>query len=260
MTEFKVDSLFVKVYPNRLLMGQEAAHDVAEQIIELSKVKSELNIIFAAAPSQNEFLKTLITIPYIEWNKINAYHMDEYIGLDSAAPQAFGNFLRKHIFDKVPFKNIYYINGSTTNKEEECLRYAKLLSDISIDIVCLGIGENGHIAFNDPHVADFNDPYKVKIVDLDTKCRMQQVNDGCFESINMVPKHAYTITLPTIMLADHLFCIVPGKTKEIAVRDTIYSPIKETCPATILRKHRNSYLYLDKDSAASLNLKELSLP
>lgn len=251
--EIKVDEVLVKIYKNRDDMGKGAAYDVAEKIRELARIKDTINIVFAAAPSQNEFLSYL-NEKDIPWNKINAFHMDEYIGLPSDAPQLFANFLKERLFSKKTFKNVFYINGNTFNPEEECNRLSKLLEENPLDITCMGIGENGHIAFNDPHVADFNDPKKVKIVDLDEKCRQQQVNDGCFKTIEDVPRYAITMTIPTLISSPYIFCIVPAKQKADAVRNTLLGPIEESCPASIIRRCKNSILYLDLDSASKLDL------
>nr|WP_243641311.1 glucosamine-6-phosphate deaminase [Xylanivirga thermophila] len=246
--EFKADKLHVKVYGDREGMGRGAANDAACVIKKLLNEKDDVNIIFAAAPSQNEFLEALMLDNDIEWGRINAFHMDEYIGLPADAPQGFGNFLKERIFDRVPFKSITYLNGNATDIEEECIRYTKLLKDNPVDIVCMGIGENGHIAFNDPHVAFFNDDKWVKVVDLDLKCRNQQVHDGCFANLDAVPTHALTLTIPALLSAEHIFCVVPAITKAEAVKNTVNGPITEQCPASILRNHENAVLYVDKDS------------
>lgn len=246
------DKLLVKIYETRPEMGQEAAKDAAEYIITALKEKQELNIIFAAAPSQNEFLESLLSYP-IEWNRINAFHMDEYIGLDVAAPQRFGNFLKDHIFGKANFKTVHYLGDKASNSPNAiCKEYAELLKNNPTDIVFMGIGENGHIAFNDPHVAFFDDKEVVKIIDLDQACRQQQVNDGCFANIDLVPTQAYTLTIPTLMAAKKLFCIVPAPTKADAIKNTILGEITEACPASILRTHSNATLYCDADSAKYL--------
>ena len=252
MKSYKVDKLWVEIYENRVLMGEAAARDIKQKIAELLAVKPEINMIFAAAPSQNDVLKALAEDKEIEWNRVNAYHMDEYIGLDKNAPQCFGNFLKDHIFGLAPFKSVNYIDVTAIDPDAEANRYGKILDANLTDIVVMGIGENGHIAFNDPPVADFNDKRTVKPVKLDEKCRQQQVNDGCFESLDKVPTHAITLTVPTLVRAPYLFCIVPAPTKANAVRETLNGSIDEHCPASILRKHDNAKLYLDNESSKLL--------
>ena len=248
---FQKDNLRVQIYPNRREMGWAAAKDVADTIRALLARQSEINMIFAAAPSQNEFLEALSAANHVDWQRINAFHMDEYVGLPDDAPQGFGNFLKARILGKLPFRTVNYLNGNQ-QPEEECKRYTDLLLQHPIDIVCMGIGENGHVAFNDPHVARFDDPQQVKVVDLDQKCRMQQVNDGCFTSINEVPTHALTLTVPTLMSGRYLFCMVPAHTKAWALYHTVNDPVSETIPATCLRMHENAVLYADLDSAGMI--------
>ena len=233
MVSFKKDELLVKIIPDREEMGKVAANEVTAKIIELLDARDEINMIFAAAPSQNEFIADLISRPEIDWTRINAFHMDEYIGLDPEAPQAFGKFLKIRIFGKVPLKNVFY----------------------PVDIVCLGIGENGHIAFNDPGVADFNDDKLVKVADLDMMCRQQQVNDKCFDEISDVPTQALTLTIPALLRGKYLYCIVPAINKAKAVYNTLNGEITEDCPATILRTKENVTLYLDGASSALLDIK-----
>lgn len=249
MTTFKKEKLTVKIFPTREDMGIDAANDVATAINEMLQKKDEINMIFAAAPSQQEFMQHLIADKSIDWTRINAFHMDEYIGLEKDASQAFGNFLKERLFSKAPFKSIHYIDGQE-DPEKECERYAQLLDKYPVDIVCLGIGENGHIAFNDPHVADFNDPKMVKVVDLDLACRTQQVNEGCFIKLNLVPSQAITVTIPALLKADSMFCMVPAENKAKAVKRTLDGEIDEECPATILRTKEKAILYLDKASAS----------
>ena len=246
----QVDKLNVKVYQTREEMGRAAAEEAAAAIRAAIAAKGEINMIFAAAPSQNEFLAHLIADKSIEFTKINAFHMDEYIGLPADAPQGFGNFLRERLFDRVPFKTVNTIDLTAADPEAECRRYAALLQAHPCDIVCMGIGENGHIAFNDPHVADFGDKAAVKVVALDETCRQQQVNDGCFARLDDVPTHALTLTIPTLTAPEAVFCIVPAKTKANAVYAALRGGITEACPASILRRHANATLYCDADSAA----------
>ena len=252
MKTLKKDLLTVNVYKTRDEMGKSAANDIKACILSLLKTKETINMIFAAAPSQNEVLYALATDKEIPWNRINAFHMDEYIGLSADAPQGFGNFLKEHIFGLADFKSVSYIDITASDAEKECNRYAELLAKYPTDIVVMGIGENGHIAFNDPPVADFNDKKAVKSVELDEICRNQQVNDGCFAKIDDVPKTAITLTVPTLFAGDHLFCIVPAKTKAKAVKATLCDDINEKCPATVLRRHKSAILYLDGDSSSLL--------
>lgn len=252
MKSYKKDKLLVEIFENRTLMGEAAAKDISAEIAKKLKEKKEINMIFAAAPSQNDVLKALVEDKSIEWNRINAFHMDEYVGLDKDAPQGFGNFLKSHLFGLVPFKSVNYIDVTATDAEAEANRYGKIIDDNPTDIVVMGIGENGHIAFNDPPVADFNDKKTAKVVKLDEVCRNQQVNDGCFAKIDDVPKNAISLTVPTLFKGKTLFCIVPAPTKANAVYETLNGTIDEHCPATILRRHDNATLYLDGDSSKLL--------
>ena len=250
MKTWKKDLLTVNAYETRAEMGASAAADIKAKILALLQTKETINMIFAAAPSQNEVLASLALDREIPWERVNAFHMDEYIGLSADAPQGFGNFLKEHIFGLAPFKSVNYIDISAKDPDKECERYAAILAEYPTDIVVMGIGENGHIAFNDPPVADFNDKKAVKPVLLDEICRNQQVNDGCFATIDDVPKYAITLTVPTLFAGNYLFCIVPAATKANAVKATLCDEIGEACPATILRRHKNAILYLDGDSSA----------
>lgn len=259
MISFLTDKLQVQVYPARAAMGAAAAEQVAAVIIRLLAEQPVVNIIFAAAPSQQEFLETLVAQPGIDWQRINAFHMDEYVGLPADAPQGFGNFLRERIFSKVPFREVFYLDGQAADPAAECRRYAALLEQYPTDIVNMGIGENAHIAFNDPHVADFNDPVLVKIVDLDEACRRQQVNDGCFAAIEEVPRYALTLTVPALMRGRYLFCMVPGEKKATAVQHTVQGPVQEKYPSSVLRTHDAAILYLDNDSAGQTDLSSFNI-
>lgn len=242
-----VDRLKVNVYADRKQLGEAAARAAIATIKQLLAQKDRIRIIFAAAPSQNEFLDTLSADPGIDWSRITAFHMDEYIGLPADAPQRFSQFLSERLFDKVKPGEVHLIDSSSS-VEAECSRYGGLLREAPIDIVCLGIGENGHIAFNDPPVADFEDPAVIKAVELDDACRQQQVNDGCFPTFDDVPTHALTLTIPTLLSAAHLYCMVPGPTKRQAVERTLNGPISTECPSTVLRRHADCTLYVDRDS------------
>ncbi len=244
--------LRVEIYKDRASMGAAVAYVVARRMRSLVAEKGQAVMVFAAAPSQNEFLATIASLDGLDWEKVIAFHMDEYVGLSEEAPQSFRSYLRQHLFDIVRPGQVHLIDGNAFHLERECRRYADLLEAHPIDIVCAGIGENGHLAFNDPGVADFEDQERVKVVELDERCRWQQVHDGCFSDINEVPKRAITLTIPALMAAPWLYCIVPGLSKAEAVRATIKAPIDTKCPATILRRHPHATLFLDRDSAGLL--------
>lgn len=254
MKEFYCDKLRVKIYPTRREMGEAAAADIRECMLAMLREKEKINIIFAAAPSQNDTLLALCGYEDIDWSRVNAFHMDEYVGLSKDAPQRFATYLDEHIFSLKPFASVNCIDPSSSI-EDECERYSKLLRENPVDIVILGIGENGHIAFNDPGVADFSDPMLVKPAELDQICRNQQVNDGCFAAIDEVPTHALTLTVPALCSAKAMFCSVPASTKAWAVKETVTTDrIDEHCPATAMRLHCNATMYCDADSASLLEL------
>ena len=248
--EFCQDQLEVAVCPNREAMGCTAAAEVGALIQRLLETRQYINMMFAAAPSQSEFLEELLQMEGIDWSRVNGFHLDEYVGLDKTHPQRFAAFLGNHIFDKAPFNKVYYIEDTDLKGDGVVSRYSNLLREHPIDIACIGIGENGHIAFNDPHVADFADPHNFKIVDLDDRCRTQQVNDGCFPNFDAVPTRAYTVTVPGIMSARYIYCIVPSKNKSEAVKATLRGPIESSCPASKLRSHQRAKLYLDMEAAS----------
>ncbi|MEK0312410.1 glucosamine-6-phosphate deaminase [Cohnella sp. 56] len=241
------DSLRTQVYADRRQLGQAACRDFVVKLKPLQAAGRGARIVFAAAPSQDEFLEALAAEPGIDWSLVTAFHMDEYIGLPARASQRFAHYLNERLFDKVKPGRVHLMKPDD-DAEKEALRYEGLLREAPIDIVCLGIGENGHLAFNDPPVADFDDPRWVKPVELDADCRAQQVNDGCFDALERVPTHALTMTIPALMSAMHLVCIVPGLRKREAVMRTIHGTVEEACPATAMRRHPSCTLYADTDS------------
>jgi 6-phosphogluconolactonase/glucosamine-6-phosphate isomerase/deaminase len=242
-----VDRLTVRVYEDREAMGSAAGADVAEKVRELLSQKERVRMVFAAAPSQSEALRALAGEAGIDWSRVTAFHMDEYVGLSRDAPQSFGRFLSDALFDVVKPGETHFIDG-TGPPAEECERYAALIRAAPIDIVCLGVGENGHVAFNDPPVADFDDPEVMKPVQLDEASRRQQVNDCLFSSVEEVPTHALTLTIPALMSGTHLFCVVPGPTKRSAVEHALRGPVTTECPASVLRRHPHCVLYVDVDA------------
>lgn len=246
--KFQKDKLVVEVYGNRELMGKAAGKDIADSIKNLLKKQEEVNIIFAAAPSQTDVFKYLKETDDVDWSRVNAMHMDEYHTLDNNHSAKFANFLERELFSNINLKNIYYLKERDETKEEIIAKYQKLLKNNKIDIVICGAGENGHIAFNDPHVANFQDKELIKEITLDEACRIQQVNDGCFSSLDEVPKQAITLTIPALMSANQIFCIVPGKLKHQAINKLLKGEITEEVPVSIIRTHNQAKLYLDQDS------------
>lgn len=240
------------IAPSRAAMGSRAAEDIAEEIRHRLQDQQSVRMIFAAAPSQSEMLSALRVLPDIDWSRVTAFHMDEYLGLASDAPQRFGLWLRRAIFGHLPFAAVHLLDPGS-DPEVAATVYADKLAAAPIDIVCCGIGANGHLAFNDPP-ADLSDPADVKIVELDRACRQQQVDDRCFNHIDDVPTHALTLTIPRLLATDRIFCCVPGSLKRIAVRRALQDPISGSVPATALRTHPNWSLYLDEDSAADLSV------
>lgn len=241
----------VRTFPDRKAMGEAAARDVAGELRRLLALQDNVRMVFAAAPSQQEMLDALVEQPGLDWARVTAFHMDDYVGLPPESPQRFGNWLQGALFDRVPFGAVHLIDPES-EPEEAAARYAELLDEAPIDLVCLGIGVNGHLAFNDPPVADLNDPLAVKVVELDPVCRQQQVDDGCFALLEDVPRYAITVTVPRLLAARSLFCVVPGAAKADAVRRTLHDDIGTACPATALRTHPACTLYLDAESAGGL--------
>ncbi len=252
VARFTVDSLDVLVYENRALAGRAAAEAVAASIADCQRAKGTARIVFAAAPSQDEFMARLVADKTVDWAHVVAFHMDEYLGIHADHPASFRRYLQEHLFRLVGLTSdqLRLIPGEQTARPlATCLEFEDLLKTEPADIVCAGIGENGHLAFNDPPVADFLDPVFVKVVRLDAACRLQQINDGCFAQPADVPTHAYTMTVPALLAAPVVSVVVPGPRKANAVLTTLHGPINESCPATALRRHPGARLYLDRDAA-----------
>ena len=243
-------NLAVYIAESRRAMGAQAAADIALEIRKCLDSQSGVRMVFAAAPSQSEMLAALCQEKNIDWSRVSAFHMDEYLGLPAAAPRRFGLWLRRAIFDRLRFAAVHLLDPGE-DPAQAASDYATKLSAAPIDIVCCGIGTNGHLAFNDPP-ADFNDPLIVKIVELDSQCRQQQVDDGCFATLNEVPTRALTITVPALLAGHALFCTVPGALKKEAVRRTLLGPVDPMCPASALQRHPRCTLYLDPDSASEV--------
>lgn len=242
----------IVIADDRSSMGKAAADHVEHCILQVLKEKETANIIFAAAPSQNEFLESLTQSGNIDWRRIVGLHMDEYFSLPPGAEQHFRVYLERHLFSKVPFRKVFYLDGQAKNIDAECGRYSHILTEHPADIVCMGIGENGHLAFNDPPIADFRDPKLVKVAVLDEICRQQQVNDGCFPTLSAVPLQALTLTIPALMSAKFLSVVVPSKRKADAVFHALTGPVTTKVPASILQTHQNVRIFLDTESSALL--------
>jgi glucosamine-6-phosphate deaminase len=242
----------IRVFPDRHSLGHAAAADIAAEIRDRLSVQDAVRIVFAAAPSQQEMLDSLVAEVGIDWSRVTAFQMDDYLGLPDDAPQRFSRWLHEAIFDRLPFKAVHLMR-TDGDPQQRAADYATLLAEAPIDLCCLGIGVNGHIAFNDPPVADFRDPLAVKVVELDQVCRQQQVDDGCFARLADVPPRALTLTVPRLLDAARMFCVVPGQAKAAAVRRALRDDMSEACPASALRTHTACTLYLDQDSASELD-------
>ncbi|MBV8438483.1 MAG: glucosamine-6-phosphate deaminase [Silvibacterium sp.] len=254
LKDSSLDTIAIHIAESRQAMGAVAAADIAQEIRTCLQKQPGARMIFAAAPSQSDMLAALREGKAVDWSRVTAFHMDEYLGLPADAPQRFGLWLSRAIFDHLNFAAVHLIEPKDDSGDDPAHAasiYAAKLRTAPIDIVCCGIGTNGHLAFNDPP-ADFRDPLITKIVGLDSQCRQQQVDDRYFSTLHEVPTHAITITLPALLDAGAIFCTVPGLSKREVVRRAVNDPIGSACPATALRRHPRATLYLDPDSAGDL--------
>lgn len=252
LTQFNVDQMPVEIYPNNAALGAAAAARAAEILSAAVAAQGQARLVLATGNSQLTFHQALRALPGIPWERITVFHMDEYAGMRPDHPASFRRFLQEKIIGAVRPAAFHGVQGEAPSPENECARYAALLQAAPVDLCCLGIGENGHIAFNDPPYADFDDPAWVKVVALDEKSRRQQVGEGHFPDLAAVPTHALTLTIPALLSARAMLCIVPEGRKAEAVRAALRGPLTEDCPASILRTRAYCRLYLDADSAALL--------
>ncbi|HEY53993.1 MAG TPA: glucosamine-6-phosphate deaminase [Caldilineae bacterium] len=252
LRETTYDQLIVRIYPENDAMGKAAAESAAAIIRRAVVERGIANIILASANSQLSFLHALREIPDIPWAAVNVFHMDEYLNLPPGHQAGFSLFLRQHLLEHVPFGTFFPVPGHAADAEIACRGYESLLRAHQIDLCCLGIGENGHVAFNEPPVADFDDPLWVKVVPLDEASRRQQVGEGHYPSLNEVPTHAITLTIPALRAAREMLCIVPEERKAQAVRETLLGPISTSCPASILRQTPHATLFLDYEAAGKI--------
>lgn len=246
---FEIDNLTVQIHGDPQKMGNAAALAVQAKLNKAILKNGSANLILATGTSQFTFLKALQKKD-IEWDKITVFHLDEYVGISEDHPASFRKYLKDRIINNVNPKCVHYLKGDATDMKKEMADYQELLSKHPIDVACIGIGENGHIAFNDPSVADFLDSQTVKIVELEKECRLQQLGEGWFSSLDEVPKYAMTLTIPAILNSGFISCAVPDERKSEAVHNSLFKDISTSCPASILRTHSDTTLYLDSSSAS----------
>lgn len=249
---FKADALDVRVYPRPDEMAAAAAAAAREHVAMCVARQGEARVILATGNSQLRFLECLIGLGGVTWSKVTLFHMDEYLGIDTDHPASFRRFMRERIEARLKPRKFHYLEGDSLEPLKECERYSRLLRALPVDLCCLGIGENGHVAFNDPPVADFSDPLTVKLVKLDEACRQQQVGEGHFPNLEAVPRYAFTLTIPALCSAKRMICVVPEKRKAQAVKEALRGPIGTACPASFLRNQAHCTLFLDAASASLL--------
>ena len=250
---FRIEGLSIEVHPNRRSLGVAAALAAAEAMKQLSASLETFGVIFATGASQLETLDALTRMDGIPWNQVRGFHLDEYVGLAIEHRASFRRYLRENLTQKVHMKEFHEVDGTTADLDQFCSDYAEMLAAANPNLALLGVGENGHLAFNDPAVADFNDPQDVKVVELDSACRAQQVAEGWFNSVEQVPDSAISVTIPAILRVPKLILSVPGSRKAAIMRRTLREKISTDCPASVLRTHPDVTIYLDRESASELD-------
>jgi glucosamine-6-phosphate deaminase len=248
----KVDALEVHVVDDERALGQCAADRALGVLRAAIEQQGQARVMFASGNSQLAFFDALAEAAGTDFSKVVGFHMDEYIGMAADHPASFARYMRERVVERLHPRSFHVLRGDAPDAAEEATRYAALLRDQPLDLCCLGIGENGHLAFNDPPVADFDDPLDVKVVRLDDACRRQQVGEGHFPAFADVPTHAITVTVPALLRARTVLAIVPEERKAEAVRRTLEGPIAAACPASALRDCPHATLYLDRHSASLL--------
>jgi glucosamine-6-phosphate deaminase len=251
---FHIDALTVKIYENPSLLAADAASIAHNYLVSLLAAKDSATILLATGDSQIQFLQQLIDLGGIDWSRIIFFHLDEYLGISGDHPASFCDYLREKVEKLVKSRQFNYLNGDSLLPLAECRRYGKLLQQNAIDLCFLGIGENGHLAFNDPDVADFDDPDAVKLVKLDDRNRQQQYKQGHFPTLAAVPQYAFTVTLPTICQAKKIICLASTLRKATIIEEMLTGAIATHCPASILRKQAQATLFLDRDAASLLTV------
>ena len=249
---FQIDALPVRVYAREADLAQDVAGIVHQHLRETLAAQGSAACILATGNSQIKFLEALIALGGVDWSRVTLFHMDEYLGIDAGHKASFRRYMRERVESRVHPKTFHYLDGDVLLPFDECARYTKLLQAQPIDLCCLGVGENGHLAFNDPSVANFQDPHQVKLVKLDDACRMQQVGEGHFPNLDAVPQYAFTLTIPALCSAKKMICVAPEKRKARAVRDALRGPVSPACPASVLRTQPHATFFIDEDSAGLL--------
>ncbi|HXR38914.1 MAG TPA: glucosamine-6-phosphate deaminase [Terracidiphilus sp.] len=252
VARFKAGKMKLEIHSSRQAAGAAAARAAAEELRRLDRLNDSLGVIFATGASQFETLDALTSIPGLPWDKVQGFHMDEYVGIDENHPASFRRYLRERLTQRVAMRHFYEMDGNAADIDLFAREYIQKLDLANPKLCLLGIGENGHLAFNDPSEADFDDPQAIKVVSLDDVCRRQQVSEGWFASLDAVPKQALTLTIPTLFRLPKLIVSVPGSRKAQVVRRTIEESISTQCPSTLLRTHDDVTIYLDPDSASEI--------
>jgi len=251
-TEFQSGNLTVRVFRSKPDLGSAAARQAGPILERRIREAGRARIILSAANSQLEMIDALARLSGLDWRAVEVFHVDEYVGLPASHAASFRLWVKTQFADRVNPGTVHYLAGDASDLDAECRRYAALLRAMPIDIAFLGFGENGHIGFNDPHEANFADPYAVRRVTLDERCRRQQVGEGHFPDLASVPREAMTLTCPTLVSARHIICCVPDRRKAEAVKNALEGPVTPACPGSIVRTHAQACLYLDQDSASLL--------
>ena len=258
--KYRADALKISVCQSVEDLAELAASEAQKFLRAAIAIKGRAAAIIATGNSQLLFLEKLTALGGIDWSLVTLFHMDEYLGISADHPSSFRRYVKERVADKIHPRAFHYMKGDALEPILECLRYEALVTTAGIDLVCMGIGENGHLAFNDPPVANFKDEEGVKIVKLDDACRQQQVGEGHFPSLDAVPQYAMTLTIPALMRADKILCIVPEKRKAAAVKATLHGPIIKDCPASILRRQKQATLFLDSESSSLVDFSNFNEP
>ncbi len=249
---FQVDRAAVEVYPSKAEVGKAAAQRASAILKAAISKNGRAWLIMATGNSQEDLVAALVKVPDLDWSRLEVFHMDEYVNLPETDRGCLKHWLKTHFVEVVHPGKVHYLDGNAADLDAECRRYEQLLRTAPVNLCTLGIGENGHIAFNDPHVADFHDPLGIKRVDLDERCRRQQAGEGHFTDFAAVPSEAVTLTCPLLMSSENLICCVPEARKAEAVKNALEGPVSTRCPGSLVRTHPHAHIYLDADSASLL--------